>query len=277
MTPASAQAARFCAQIVGAPALVGVDDEFCPRRGAAHRRDPLAVIVATAKLHLEQGPRRCPLRRLRHRRRSGERNRIGRDEWHRRNKPGQFVRPAAGLLRVNVPVSTIECITGSAGGHGVLQGSAVEAPPQRRAHGFDGRHNAVRGFAVACVGDGLAAAAVGSIAQFGHHHDGLGLAAAADREGAGQWPALDPYGELHARGKYDRSLVGRSRAVPRATGICGAQNRERRLAHRDPLPSLPRKRGRVLTPSPASGGGKGGRARGAGRDRRLDGRARRRA
>src|SRR5262249_10912730 len=57
----------------------------------------------------------------------------------------------------------------------------------------------VRGFAVACVGDGFTAAAVNAIVEFGHHHDGFGLTATADREGAGNWPALDSYGELHAR------------------------------------------------------------------------------
>jgi hypothetical protein len=41
---------------------------------------------------------------------------------------------------------------------------------------------------------------VSPIAEFDHHHDGFGLTAAADRERAGYRPALDPYGEFHARG-----------------------------------------------------------------------------
>ena len=106
--------------------------------------------------------------------------------------------PAAGLPGVNVPVSTIECITGSTGGHCDLQGIAAKALPQRRTHSLDRRHNAVRGFAVPYVGNGFAAAAVDSIAKFGHHHNRFGFTAAADREGGGQRPVFDLYGEFHA-------------------------------------------------------------------------------
>jgi hypothetical protein len=40
------------------------------------------------------------------------------------------VDPTTDLLRVNVPVSTIECITGSTGGLDALQGGAVEPVAQ---------------------------------------------------------------------------------------------------------------------------------------------------
>ena len=198
VTPASAQAARFASKLSGFQPSLASTISCDPRRGAAYRRDPRAVVVA-AELHLEQGPPRGLLGRRRHRRRRAERDGIGGGQRPRCAQAGQFVDPPAGLLGVNVPVSTIECITGSTGGHGALQGAAVEAPPQHRAYGFDRCHNAVRSFAVAFVGDGLAAAAVGAIAQFGHHHDGFGLAAAADGENAGQRPPLDPDGEFHAR------------------------------------------------------------------------------
>ena len=63
------------------------------------------------------------------------------------------------------------------------------------------------------------AAAVSSIVEFGHYHDSFGLAAAADCEGAGQRPALDPYGELHAMGTMtvdDRQAQGSPGALWRA-------------------------------------------------------------
>src|SRR5262249_27186747 len=111
----------------------------------------------------------------------------------------QIMGAAVGPAGIKVPVSTIECIAGSARAQDRLKRFAVEALPQRRTQGVDIRHNTVRGFAVACVGEGFTAAAVNAIVEFGHHHDGFGLAAAADRKGAGNRPALDSYGELHAR------------------------------------------------------------------------------
>jgi hypothetical protein len=48
---------------------------------------------------------------------------------------------------------------------------------------------------------------VGAVGEFGHDHDSLGLAAAADGEGAGERPAFDPYGEVHAEGCLLKSEV----------------------------------------------------------------------
>src|SRR5579885_1114387 len=106
--------------------------------------------------------------------------------------------PMAGLLGANIPVSAIECIASSAGGQGVLEGGAVETALHAGAQRFERCHNAVGSFSIACVGNALAAAATVPFIELGHHHDRFGLAAAADREGPGQGPALDPYGELHA-------------------------------------------------------------------------------
>jgi hypothetical protein len=60
-------------------------------------------------------------------------------------------------------------------GHFDLERRAVETLVQRRAHGFDGRHNPVRAFAVAWLRDAFSAAAVGSVAELGHDHDSFGL------------------------------------------------------------------------------------------------------
>ena len=171
---------------------------FGLRGSPAHRGNPFAIVVAAAELDLEQRPPGGALGGRRHLRYRGQRDRISGNQRPRFGDSGQFVGATALLPGVNVPVSTIECITGGTGGQGLLQSVAVEAPPQRRTDGLDCRHNAVRSFAVTCVGDGLAAAAVGPIAEFSYHDDGFGLAAAADRESAGYRPALDPYGELHA-------------------------------------------------------------------------------
>ena len=138
-----------------------------------------------------------------------------------RAKPCELVCMAARGLGVNVPVSTIECITGGARAHGLLEGGPVKPLLQRGAHGLNGCHNAVRSFTIACIGDGLATAAVGPIAQFGHHHDRLGLAAAADRERASQRPALDSYGELHASGTMTGD-VRRAQGSPAASRFAGS-------------------------------------------------------
>ena len=68
-------------QIVGRPALVGVDDQLGPRRGAAHRGDPAPSPSPPPSLTLSSGRDGRPLGRLGHGRGRGERNRIGRDPW----------------------------------------------------------------------------------------------------------------------------------------------------------------------------------------------------
>ncbi|MGB6538793.1 MAG: hypothetical protein WBF58_22860 [Xanthobacteraceae bacterium] len=67
-----------------------------------------------------------------------------------------------------------------------------------------------------------------SIAEFSHGHDRLGLAAATDREGAGERPMFDSRREVHAGGQYDRGKDARSRAVPASLSFASAPNEDRR-------------------------------------------------
>ena len=52
------------------------------------------------------------------------------------------------------------------------------------------------------------------IIEFGHHHDGFGLAAAADRECAGDRPALNSYRRAPCEEQYDRAFPAGSRLAP---------------------------------------------------------------
>ena len=130
-----------------------------------------------------------------------------------------------------------------------------------RTHGLDACRNAVRGFAVACVGDGFAAAAVNSIVEFGHHHDSFGLAAAADCECAGNRPALDLYGESSMRvEQYDRAF-----RLAQGLPAQGLRDAARAFAGRDAMSAA------------SLAAAARGRSRRAAGFRRLDGGARRRA
>src|SRR6516225_6252041 len=51
-----------------------------------------------------------------------------------------------------------------------------------------------------------------AVFEFGNHHDGFGFAAAADREGALQRPALDSYREIHGM-DYTRPQRGPASAT----------------------------------------------------------------
>ena len=98
---------------------------------------------------------------------------------------------AAGALRLEIDEGAVERVAGGAGRHRGLQGGAVEAARDLRRHGGDRGRDCVQGLAVAGVGDAFAAPAVAAVGQLRHHHGSLGLGAAADREGAGDRPALD--------------------------------------------------------------------------------------
>jgi hypothetical protein len=108
------------------------------------------------------------------------------------------VRAAALLFGAQIPTGTIERVASSASGQGGGKRYTVQASSHNRTQRFDRRHNTVGGFAVTSIGHRLAAAAVDSIAEFGHDDDGFGLTAAADCESSRQRPALNPNGEVHA-------------------------------------------------------------------------------
>ena len=92
VTPAFGAGREILREIVCAPSLIGVDDELGFRRGAPHRRDPLASSASPPpSFTLSKGRPAACCRRLRHRRRRSERNRVGGHQRFRRRKSRQFV------------------------------------------------------------------------------------------------------------------------------------------------------------------------------------------
>ena len=115
------------------------------------------------------------------------------------------MRAAARLFGGQIPNRAIERVAGCAGGKRGLQSAAVEALAETLPQRLNRRDDAFRRFSVAGIGDGFAAAPMDAVAQFDHHYDGFGLAAATDGESRGERPALDCDGEFHIGNKYDRS------------------------------------------------------------------------
>src|SRR5207245_3183132 len=106
----------------------------------------------------------------------------------------------------------------------LLQSQAIEPARDLGTERRQGIDDAVERFAVAPIRHAFAAAAMLAVGQFGDHHDGFSLGTAADRESAGDRPALDAHGQ--GRGTHNISLGYRTSerelAQWLARGRCGA-------------------------------------------------------
>ena len=106
-------------------------------------------------------------------------------------KPEQLVHRPPGALGRKIPERAVERVARRARRHRVLQRLAIEAARDVGGLRLDRGDDALDGLAIARIGHAFAAAAMAAVGQLGDHDDRLGLGAAADREGAGDRPALD--------------------------------------------------------------------------------------
>ena len=146
---------------VGAPALVGVDDDPRPRRAGADGLEPGHVAFA-AELDLEERAVGVPRRRRAHRLGSGEREGEGGDLGAGGGEAGQLPDAGAGALRREIPERAVDGVAGGAGREQVLElgaGRSVRGRPAISAA------TDVEALAVAGVGHAFAAAGVAAVAR----------------------------------------------------------------------------------------------------------------
>ena len=118
----------------------------------------------------------------------------------RRRETCKVVHAASAALGLEIPEGAVERVARGAGRHRILQIKARQAGSQACTHRLDRRADILDALAVAGIGHALATPARLTLAQFGDHHGGLGLGAAADGEGAADRPALDGDAEGQRRG-----------------------------------------------------------------------------
>ena len=200
VTPAAAQAARFAARLPAVQPSLASTISSAARRRRPHRRDALGIAGA-AELDLEELASGRGLRRRRHHLRRAERDRVGGGQRLRGGEPGELMRGLSGALGLEIPERAVERIARRAGRHGLLQRHAVEAERQLVADRAERRHHARDGLAIARIGHAFAAAPVAAVVQLDDDHLGLGLGAAADREGAGDRPAFGAHGQRQGQGR----------------------------------------------------------------------------
>jgi hypothetical protein len=175
---------------LGRPGFVGVGEEPGRRRRLTHRRDPVRVALA-AELHLEDRPGGRRLRRSRHFLGRSEAQRIGGFDGLERADPGELGRRPAGPLRLEVEEGAVDRVPRCAGRHRGAQRLASDALGDSRCDRLDGSDHILGCLAVAGIGHRFAPAGDIALANRDEDDHRLGLGAAADREAAGDRPALD--------------------------------------------------------------------------------------
>jgi len=189
------QVRRQAAQLVEGQGLVGVDDQARAGRGLAHRRHGVQV-VAGADLQLQHGPARIGAGGLRH---LLHRAQADRETGLHRVEPGAAGQgPGAdpGALGLQVPERAIERVARRARRQQALEFGTAGPSLDPVSRSFNLRQHACDRLAIAGIGHGLAATAIGSGDDFGDHHFGLGLGASGYDEGPRQRPAFDPGGQV---------------------------------------------------------------------------------
>ena len=148
------------------------------------------------------------------------------------------MRRLAGALGFEIPERAVERVARRA-----RRPSPVAGRCGRGRCAISGRIASMRGddrldgFAIARIGHAFAAPAMRAVGQFGDHHRGFGLGAAADREGAGDRPAFVADGQRdRGRGHVVGRLAGRApwSHLASAAGACAtsaASEHKRRVEH----------------------------------------------
>jgi hypothetical protein len=100
------------------------------------------------------------------------------------------------LFCIEVEQGAVECIAGSRGRHRRLQRLPIQAAASKSVddgirHAKDRLKRCFRRLAITGIGNALAAAGRVTVGYFRHHHDRLGLGAAADRKVAFNRPTFD--------------------------------------------------------------------------------------
>ena len=177
---------------LGAPALIGVDDDPGARRTGPHRRQP-GHVIAGAKLDLQQGPVGMARRRIAHPLRRVERQGKGGDHRPRPRQPRHVPHPFARLFGRQIPQRAIHRIAGGTGGQQALQICARKVIGQARDLC---RHRRQR-FAVAAIGHAFAPASGIPVADPHRQHPRLGFGSATDGEHLGQSKAFLNHADPH--------------------------------------------------------------------------------
>ena len=167
-------------QLVCGEALIGIDNQTRLGAGRMHGLDP-GKVVRPAEFQLQE-PARRRLRHSGHGLRRVEADRDGGFQRLRLRQARQFPDGDPGLLRFEVPERTVDRAACSAGGQAVLQLCAAHPGFQFSAHLLDRGDHAVDRFAIAAIGDALAAPLGAALAKA--DPDGLGarLRAARNRK-----------------------------------------------------------------------------------------------
>jgi len=193
---ASLRAGREMAlQIVLGPGLVGVHDQFRHRSRLADCRDPGFVALAT-EFDLEQRAMGGLCRGHGHGFGRAQRNRVGGGQRTRRGQFQHIPDPLICHFGFDIPKRAVERVACRAWRHPGLKRLTIQ-PLFERVPKIEHRSQcSLSRFAIAGIGNTLAASGQTFAADLGDNYDGFGLCAPADSEAASNGPALDFGGEI---------------------------------------------------------------------------------
>ena len=216
--PAMAADLKQNAEIVDMPAFVGIHDEARIWRGGPNGAEPLGIARST-QFDLEKRQVCRPGCCLRHGVGGAETDGEGRLDVPRKGNARQVRYRGAGNPGLQIPERAIDCIAGSARGHGRLQLMPGHAGGNGRGHGLKRCNGRFRCLAIARIGRALAPADLAVALQRYADHHGLSLAAAGNGEMSGNREALDGGGQCSGHGSGANGTIKMVVACLRDLGL----------------------------------------------------------
>ena len=199
VTPASAQAARFCSRLSGVQAslasTISSDSGAALRTAAIRSPSP-----SPPSLILSSG--RCAALAVAAAIASGVPSEIVKAVVQGRGagRPSRVQTRWPRLLASRSSSAQSSALRAAPAGIAACRACRSSPPRQRFLHRLEGGQRRFRGLAIAGIGHAFAAPGMAAMADLGHDGDGLGLGAPADREGTRDRPAFDAGGKLSGYG-----------------------------------------------------------------------------